>query len=110
MSHIHDETVVDLLHQPRPELVLKLSDELTIYGAATLQARLQGLLSSGDDIVLDLADVCELDCAGVQLLLLLQRECQALHRRLRVSALSAAAREVLDLLNLPRLIAAATSA
>jgi len=101
--------LADLLTEPGHGARLAFSDELTIYGAATLQPRLQEVLSGGQDIELDLSAVSEIDCAGVQLLLLLERECQALNRGMRITAHSAATEEVFTLLNLPRFLATTTA-
>lgn len=107
MSAATGEMIDDMLAEPKAALCLAFSDELTIYGAASLQPRLQEALSRGQDIELDFSDVCEFDCAGVQLLLLLERECQALNRPLRITAHSAVTTEVFTLLNLPRFLAPA---
>ena len=80
--------------------VLKLADEVNIYAAAALHERLQATLPASGPIELDLGEVTELDCAGVQQLLLLKRECEVTGRELRVIAMSDAASVVLTLLNL----------
>jgi ABC-type transporter Mla MlaB component len=51
-------------------------------------------------VEIDLRDVSEIDSAGVQLLLLVEREAAAVRRELRLVSPSAAVREVLTLLNL----------
>ena len=100
----------DMLAQTNDAAQLKFADELTIYGAATLQPRLQEVLSSGHDIALDFSAVRDIDSAGVQLLVLLAHECQVLNRALRITAHSAATREVFTLLNLPRFLEPAVAA
>ena len=87
------------LEQPTA-IVLKLADEVNIYAAAALHERLQATLQESGPIELDLGEVTELDCAGVQQLLLLKRECEVAGRELRVIAMSDAASVVLTLLNL----------
>ncbi len=87
------------LEQPTA-MVLKLADEVNIYAASALHERLQATLQESGPIELDLGEVTELDCAGVQQLLLLKRECEVTGRELRVIAMSDAASVVLTLLNL----------
>ncbi|MGE0859845.1 MAG: lipid asymmetry maintenance protein MlaB [Gammaproteobacteria bacterium] len=85
-------------HAPR----FAFTDELTIYGAAQAHRRLQDALASGQPLTLDLGEVSELDSAGVQLLLALARECDALEQPLLITALSDTARAVLDTLGVTR--------
>ena len=87
------------LEQPTAT-VLKLADEVNIYAAAALHERLQATLQESGPIDLDLGQVTELDCAGVQQLLLLKRECEVTGRELRLIAMSDAVSVVLTLLNL----------
>lgn len=54
---------------------LAIEGELTIYTAAELKEKIGALLSAGNAIEIDLAQVGEIDTAGLQLLLLAQREC-----------------------------------
>ena len=110
MSAATTDMISDMLAEPKACARLEFSDELTIYGAAVLHGRLQEVLGNGQDIELDFSAVSEFDCAGVQLLLLLERECQALNRSLRVTANSALSEEVFTLLNLPRFVAPAALA
>ncbi len=79
---------------------LALSGELTIYRAAELKAELLAAAALGESPVLDLAEVSEIDTAGVQLLLLAQREAAARGAALTLTRPSAAVREVFALLEL----------
>ena len=54
---------------------LKIEGELTIYVAAELKEKIGALLGSEAAIEIDLSQVGEIDSAGLQLLLLAQREC-----------------------------------
>ncbi len=77
-----------------------LPAELTIYEAAALKP---GLLAPGPvrrDRVLDASAVERVDLAGLQLLLLAQRECVAAGHALLLKNPSAALSEVLALLGL----------
>lgn len=86
------------MHLDGRRALLSCSGELTIYEAAELQQALLASLAESDSIDLDLAAVSELDTAGFQQLLLLQREALAVAKPMRIRAHSAATREVFDLL------------
>lgn len=79
---------------------LKISGELSIYGAAELKDQLLALMTGCRELEINLAEVEELDCAGLQLLYLLKREAQAQDKQLRLVAHSAATLEVLELLKM----------
>ena len=55
---------------------LSLSDDLTIYHALAQKALLLAALDGADELELDLAQVSEIDTAGLQLLILLKKEAQ----------------------------------
>ena len=83
---------------------LRVEGEMTIYRAVELKDL---IFTPGPAVpVLDLSGVTELDTAGVQLLLLAQRDARARGGELRLQAPSAPVREVLDLLGLDQLCAA----
>lgn len=71
-----------------------------IYSAAELKRQLLERLAGSPELALDLAGVCEFDCAGVQLLLLAQRAAHAAGGALRLLSPSAAVVEALELLGL----------
>ena len=81
---------------------LRIEGELTIYHAAAWKPRL--LASLEDDgaapVALDLSAVTEIDCAGVQLLLLASRAAQARGRRLLLAERSPCVSDTLAMLNL----------
>lgn len=54
---------------------LEIEGELTIYVAAEMKEKIGALLKGEAAIEIDLAQVGEIDTAGLQLLLLVQREC-----------------------------------
>jgi anti-sigma B factor antagonist len=76
---------------------LRIAGEMTIYEAAALYEKLLASLSECDALELDLTGVTELDTAGFQQLYLLRREAVGNGKSLRISAHSAATRDVLDL-------------
>ena len=84
----------------RPSDVMALDGELTIYRAAELKPLLLATLPGTGPILLDLAEVTEVDSAGVQLLLLLRREALAAGRTLQLLNPSLAVAEAFELLDL----------
>jgi anti-sigma B factor antagonist len=80
--------------------VLAVVGELTIQTAAEQKAALLALLDSADEVEVLLADVTELDTAGLHVLLLAKREAAQLGKTLR---LVAANRIVMDVLNIAHL-------
>jgi anti-anti-sigma factor len=89
--------------------VVAVEGELSIYRAAELKAQLLPQAGTGE-VVLDLSQVSEIDTAGVQLLLLSQREAAALSRPWRLGAASPAVAEALNLLGLGALLPATEEA
>lgn len=79
---------------------IELEQNLTIYHAADIKARLLGELAAHPTLELDLSHVGEVDTAGVQLLLLLKREAQRLGKEARIVNHSPAVLEVIDFLHL----------
>ncbi|MFT3931949.1 MAG: STAS domain-containing protein [Spongiibacteraceae bacterium] len=73
--------------------------ELTIYTAAEMKEKFGGLLNS-EAIEIDLAQVSEIDTAGLQLLLLLQRECAKTNKSLVFSNPSEAVLSCWNMCNL----------
>ncbi|UTH75045.1 lipid asymmetry maintenance protein MlaB [Chromobacterium sp. IIBBL 290-4] len=71
---------------------IQAGNEETIYQAAEFRQRLAEALQGGQDIELDLSMVEEIDCAGMQVLLWLQREASLRGLALRLIAPSAAVR------------------
>jgi anti-anti-sigma factor len=82
-----------------PQL-LAIEGEMTIYRAAELKQTLLGSLARPGSIHVDLSAVTELDAAGVQLLMLARQLADTRQKELRLVAISLAALEVLELLNL----------
>lgn len=79
---------------------LALEGTLTIYRAREIKDQLLAAVQDHDELHLDLAQVSELDSAGLQILYLAKREASRLGHALRIVAHSDAVREVLDLCNL----------
>lgn len=75
---------------------LRIEGEMTIYTAAELKERIVAALAA-DSVAIDLAQVGEIDSAGLQLLLLAQRETAAAGKSLALHNPSGAVLECLDL-------------
>lgn len=79
---------------------LVLEEGLNIYRALELKQQIDGALHSHEKLELDLAQVSEIDTAGLQLLIFAKREAQRLGKTLAIVAHSPAVRECLDFCNL----------
>ncbi|MFT3859157.1 MAG: STAS domain-containing protein [Aquabacterium sp.] len=53
---------------------LPIEGELTVFAVHAIKDRILAALAEGEDLEVDLADVCEVDGAGIQLLLAARRE------------------------------------
>ena len=80
--------------------LLHIEGEMTIYTAADLKAQLLPHLGQDGELEIVLAEVCEIDSAGLQLLILAKREATRNETALRLSRHSRAVLEVFDLCNL----------
>ena len=95
---------------------LSLSEDLTIYHALEQKTRLLEALAECDELEIDLLQVCEIDSAGLQLLILLKKEALRTGKRVAIVAHSQAVHAVIDFCNLaaelgdPLVIPAAESA
>lgn len=87
---------------PRTEKIERLSitQDLTIYHAEALKDELLHALERGNVIELDLAQVTEIDTAGIQLLMLTKRECQQHDQTLRIVAHSQSVHDLIDFYNI----------
>jgi anti-anti-sigma factor len=80
---------------------LRLEGDLTIYRAQELKHELLRRVQACRELEIDLENVAELDSAGVQLLLLAEREARRQGKTVRVTAHSPATLETFTLLRLP---------
>ena len=79
---------------------LHVDGEMTIYTAAEFKAQLLPHLAEPGELEIDLSQVCEMDGAGMQQLLLAKREAARVGITLRLARHSRAVLEVFDLCNL----------
>jgi anti-anti-sigma factor len=95
--------------EPRPQAqqqrephrrTVEIEGELTIHTAAEHRGALLAVIEAEGMLALDLSAVTELDTAGLQLLLLAQREADHLGGRLQITG---ASRSVLDVLAIAHL-------
>ena len=78
---------------------LTLETDLTIYNAPDHKRTLLAALEQANVVELDLAQVAEIDSAGLQVLLLAKRESLAAAKELRIVGHSPAVHELLDFFN-----------
>lgn len=79
---------------------LTVDGEMTINTALELKNALLGPLTDCNGLEMNLAEVSEIDSAGVQLMILLKTEAQAAGKVLRITGHSPAVLEILDLYDL----------
>lgn len=79
---------------------ISLQEDLTIYQALEQKQLLLNALNGADELELDLAQVAEIDTAGLQLLILAKREAQHAGKKLTIVAHSQSVRAVIDFCNL----------
>jgi ABC-type transporter Mla MlaB component len=77
-----------------------IDDELTIFTAAEQKNSLLTFLQSGEALDINLANVTEIDTAGLQLLILLKREAADAGKTLNFVMHSKAVLDILELANL----------
>ena len=73
-----------------------IDGELTIYTASLWRDRLITEMAGTDDLRLELAEVSEIDSAGLQLLLAVQRQAAGEGRQLQFGQCSSVVRALLD--------------
>lgn len=71
--------------------------EMTIYTAAEFKTSLASALAACEDLEIHLADVSEMDTAGLQLLLAARREAERCGKSLRLKDCSVAVLDVFEL-------------
>lgn len=75
---------------------LTVREDMTIYHALDLKQRLISALETSNDLELDLAQVGEIDTAGLQLLILAKREAARCGKAMTIVAHSPAVQQTLD--------------
>jgi anti-sigma B factor antagonist len=80
--------------------ILVITGELTIYTAASEKLNLQSCLEKNDGLEINLSQVSEIDCAGLQVLIALKREARRSQKKLHYSMHSKAVLEVLEMTNM----------
>jgi anti-anti-sigma factor len=82
---------------------LAIEDELTIFTAAEQKKHLLAFLQTDNELEINLANVSEIDTAGLQILILLKREAASNHKKISFVMHSKAVLEILELANLTTL-------
>lgn len=87
-----------------------IKGEFNIYTAAALQQLLLDALNAGSKVEIDLSDVGEMDCAGLQLLIAARREAARQGKPIHISGSNPVVLELLELCALSGIIDEATCA
>lgn len=77
-----------------------LTEDMTIYNAASQRQCIVDAIAARDSLELDLSHVPDMDSAGLQLLILFKRETQRLGKQGRIVGHSPVVQEVIDFVNL----------
>ncbi len=77
-----------------------IEGEMTIYNALSLKEQMLPALQEKRNLEIDLSQVTEIDCSGVQLLMLAKKERAAHNRTLVLTHHSSAVLEVFEMLGL----------
>lgn len=89
---------------------LPIEGELTVFAVHALKDRILAALAEGEDVDVDLAGVCEVDGAGIQLLLAARREAGMRGLHFHVQAASAAVADTLAMCALTHTLGASQTA
>lgn len=84
--------------------ILAIGEAMTIYQAQAQKEQLLDALAAAQHVQLDLSEVPEIDSAGLQLLLLVNREALRQNRQMTIVRLSPCVRHVIDFCNLTGLV------
>ncbi|WP_444995675.1 STAS domain-containing protein [Aliikangiella sp. IMCC44359] len=79
-----------------------IKGEMSIYSAKSIYQELKGLLSFEDRLLLDLNNVTEFDSAGIQLMLLLQRESEKCNVSIEIEKKSIVVDDLFKLFNIEK--------
>jgi len=77
-----------------------LEGELTIFTATEMKPALLAMLYADNDVEINLANIMDIDAAGLQLLILLKREAARIGKSLRYVMHSNAVLDLIELANL----------
>lgn len=77
-----------------------IEGDMTIYNAGALKEKLARVLDDPRELELNLAQVCEIDSTGVQLLMLVKREREGAKRTVSLAQHSVAVLDVFELMGL----------
>lgn len=86
--------------EPRAAERIVLAGDFNIFSAAAVRDQLLRGLDAADDIEVDLAQVGEIDSAGIQLMVAAKLEAAARNKTLRFACHSPAVLDILDLTDL----------
>jgi anti-anti-sigma factor len=87
----------NLKNKQQPSQPMVIEGELTIYTVTELKDKLLSELAKAEKMALDLSEVSEFDAAGLQLLVTIKKEAEALGKVLEMTGHSPVVVELLDL-------------
>lgn len=88
------------IEEQKHKCLMTVEDEMTIYNASELQAKIFPLLSDPRELEIDLENVSEIDSAGVQLLMLARKDRAERGQVLTLTKHSSAVFDVFELMDL----------
>ena len=88
------------VRKQRYKCLARVEGEMTIYNAEALKEKLAPVLADKRPLEINLADVSEIDSAGVQLLMLAKKERAAQEHKLTLTEHSPAVVDVFELMDL----------
>jgi anti-anti-sigma factor len=95
------------MSQPNAPIRIAIAGELSIFTAAGVQERLLQAFANGAAVDVDLAEVSEIDSAGIQVMLAAKRSAAAQSLPLRFTGHSPAVVDILQLCQLSELLGCA---
>lgn len=90
------------MSKKKSKLAILRPENMTIYDAMKIQALFSEALAAYDQIEVNLSDVAEIDCAGLQLMVALKNDALKQKKSIVFSAHSAEVIALLDLFNMTR--------
>lgn len=88
------------MHTDSNKLAVVKPENMTIYEAMELQALFSATLAAHKQIEVNLSDVAEIDCAGLQLMVALKKDALAQNKKVLFTAHSRDVIALLDLFNM----------
>lgn len=91
---------MDIKKKADGSTLVSIKDEMTIYKVLEHKNKLYPLLTPDHELLIDLAEISEMDSAGLQLLIFLKKESIRIHSTLSLLHHSQGVVEIIERLNL----------